>query len=453
MTSFRSAPRAPLASGADVTTARAGRTAARRAPLFGVLAAGGLSLLGNAVAGVALPWLVLSLTGNAAWTGVAAAVGMVPLVLGAFFGGPVIDRLGARRVAVIADLTSAACVAAIPLLFLMGRLDLGVLLALIGIGALLDGPGMTAQESRYPELARLARLPIERVTAIDELLDNAAVVVGPPLAGLAIVAFGVEATLFVTAACSLAAAGLNALSLPRHRRRIATNTGRGGAVLAGARFLLGDPLLRILLILAMVVLAVFGALSAVVMPAFFRAGTASALDLGVFLAVAGGGAALAALIFGAWGHRARPRLVVFFGLAGAAAAIGGLALADGQVAVLSAATLLGLSVGALGPLVNAVFLRRAPSAIRASVMGASTAAALTATPLAMLAAGAGVEAIGTGATLTGLAALLASLALFAALSGSLKTLDQTGRVPPRRPDPSTPPTDRRRCAATSAFSG
>lgn len=417
------------------------------------MAAGGFSLLGNAVAGMALPWLVLSLTGSAAWTGVAAAAGMVPLVLGAFFGGPVIDRLGARRIAVIADLMSAACVAAIPLLFLIGRLDLASLLALIGIGALLDGPGMTAQESRYPELTRLARLPIERVTAVDELLDNAAVVVGPPLAGLAIVAFGVEATLFVTAACSLAAAGLNALSLPRHRRRIAANADGGGAMLAGARFLLGDPLLRILLILAMVVLAVFGALNAVVIPAYVRAGGASALDLGLFLAFAGGGAAVAALAFGAWGHRARPRLVVLFGLAGAAVAIGGLALADGPIAVLSAAALLGLSVGALGPLVNAVFLRRAPSTIRASVMGASTATALTATPLAVLGAGAAVEAFGTGATLTGLSALLALLAGFASLSGALKALDRNGPIPPREPDSSTPPRHRRRCAAASACSG
>jgi macrolide resistance protein len=84
----------------------------RRAPLYGVILAGGLSLFGNAVAAVALPWIVLSLTGNAAWTGIAAAAGMIPLVIGAFCGGPIVDRFGSRIVAVTADLASALSVAA-----------------------------------------------------------------------------------------------------------------------------------------------------------------------------------------------------------------------------------------------------------------------------------------------------------------------------------------------------
>lgn len=50
-----------------------------RIPLYGIILAGALSLFGNAVAGVVLPWIVLSLTGNAAWTGIAAAAGMIPL--------------------------------------------------------------------------------------------------------------------------------------------------------------------------------------------------------------------------------------------------------------------------------------------------------------------------------------------------------------------------------------
>jgi macrolide resistance protein len=70
-------------------------------PLYGVMSAAGFSRLGNAVVGVALPWLVLDITGSAALTGVAAAAATGPLVIGAFFGGPLIDRLGARIVAVI----------------------------------------------------------------------------------------------------------------------------------------------------------------------------------------------------------------------------------------------------------------------------------------------------------------------------------------------------------------
>ena len=41
----------------------------RRAPVYGAIIAGGITLFGNAVAAVALPWLVLGITGSAAWTG------------------------------------------------------------------------------------------------------------------------------------------------------------------------------------------------------------------------------------------------------------------------------------------------------------------------------------------------------------------------------------------------
>ncbi len=280
-----------------------------RARLYGVIVAGGFSLLGNAVASVALPWLVLSLTGNAVWTGVAAAAGMVPLVIGAFLGGPVVDRFGSRIVAVTADLASAFSVAAIPLLFFFGQLSLCALIALIVIGALLDGPGMIAYDARVPELARLARLPIERVTSIDELLENASLIFGPPVAGIAIAGFGIEYALLITAGCSLMAAIIGAISLPPHRRRI-VRTEIGHETLAGLRFLISDPLLRLILVVAMVMLAVFGALNAVILPALFRVEGANALDLGLFLAVSGVGAAMSAVAFALWGFRWSGRAIL-----------------------------------------------------------------------------------------------------------------------------------------------
>jgi macrolide resistance protein len=127
----------------------------RRIPLYGLIAAGGFSMLGNAVASVALPWFVLSLTDSAAWTGAAAAVGLGPLIVGSFVGGMVVDRFGSRRVAVMADLLSAVSVAAIAVLLLSGHLKLGVVLCLIAVGALLDGPGSIALDVRIPDLARL----------------------------------------------------------------------------------------------------------------------------------------------------------------------------------------------------------------------------------------------------------------------------------------------------------
>jgi macrolide resistance protein len=361
----------------------------RRGPLYGSIAAGGFSMLGNAVAGVALPWFVLTLTDSAAWTGAAAAAGLFPLIVGSFFGGPVVDRFGSRLVAVAADLLSAASIASIPLLFLSGHLTLTALLCLIVVGALLDGPGRIAMDSRIPDLARLAGLPIERITAIDEMLENAATI--------------------------------NSLALPRDRQKPKGKSGSDD-LLAGVKFLVGDPLLRTILLLFMVVIAIFAALNTVIMPVIFHAAGSDAMNLGAFLASAAGGALVSALLFSVWGHRANGRLVLLIGLFLSSAAIAVIAAVEKGPLLFIAAVLLGLSTGALGPLINAVFLRRAPSAIRGSVLGASTSAALVATPIAILLAGITVEALGASTVLFALAGTLFVLALLASLNRALRSL-------------------------------
>ena len=82
------------------------RTAAR--PLHGWLAAEGVSLVGTRVSMVALPFFVLTPTGSPEKTGLVAVAEMLPLVVLKVLGGPVIDRLGARGVAITCDWASLA---------------------------------------------------------------------------------------------------------------------------------------------------------------------------------------------------------------------------------------------------------------------------------------------------------------------------------------------------------
>ena len=65
-----------------------------RLPLVALLVADALSLSGNAMGFVAIPWYVLETTGSATLTGVVAALTFAPTVLATFFGGGIVDRLG-----------------------------------------------------------------------------------------------------------------------------------------------------------------------------------------------------------------------------------------------------------------------------------------------------------------------------------------------------------------------
>jgi MFS family permease len=75
-----------------------------RIGILALLAASGLSGLGDILAAIALPWFVLQETGSPALTALTGFASLVPLVVGGIVGGAVVDRFGFRPVSVVADL-------------------------------------------------------------------------------------------------------------------------------------------------------------------------------------------------------------------------------------------------------------------------------------------------------------------------------------------------------------
>ena len=74
----------------------------RRTPLYALYTADVISLAGNAVAQLAIPWFVLTTTRSAALTALAVFFNFLPIVIATFFGGVVVDRLGFRASSVVA---------------------------------------------------------------------------------------------------------------------------------------------------------------------------------------------------------------------------------------------------------------------------------------------------------------------------------------------------------------
>ena len=93
-----------------------------RRPLYGWLTSEAISLTGTRVSMIALPFFVLTTTGSPEKTGLVALAEMLPLVVMKVLGGPVIDRVGARRVSITCDLGSVVVVGTIPFLHDAGLL-------------------------------------------------------------------------------------------------------------------------------------------------------------------------------------------------------------------------------------------------------------------------------------------------------------------------------------------
>lgn len=376
-----------------------------RLPVWGLLASTGLSALGNSVVLVAVPWLVLQRTGSASLTGAVAAAAFAPLVLSALFGGALIDRWGRRRSSIVADLLSAAAVAALPLLDLVVGLELVPLVLLVAAGAVFDGPGEAAREAMRPDVATRAGWPLDRVNARSEATEGLADLAGPAVAGLLVVAIGPLPTLWITAGL-LAAAALATTVLIRPRpgngpqaptRPPALRKSYGSAVREGLRAVWGDPTLRGVGVLGMAVVAATAPLTVVILPAHLReSGGAGGLG-GVLAALAAGGI-IGALATPAVLTRITRRQLVLTALLGTVAALLGLATVPGVGGTIAVAACAGLFGGPLSPVLAVVVQERTPEPLRARVIGTTTSLALAAAPPALIAAGLLVDVVGVGAT-------------------------------------------------------
>jgi MFS family permease len=184
-------------------------------PLFALLTANAISMSGNAMAMIAIPWFVLETTGSATDTALSGAAGAIPIVIAAVIGGVWVDRLGHRRASIYSDVASGVTIALIPILYLLGWLSFPVLLVLVFFGALLDAPGVAARGALVPDLAELAGWRLEMVNSIHEVIESGSGLVGPLLAGLLIAALSAGNVLLVDALSFALSALLVALLIPR----------------------------------------------------------------------------------------------------------------------------------------------------------------------------------------------------------------------------------------------
>jgi MFS family permease len=389
------------------------------------LLADALSLFGNAVAAVALPWLVLVRTGDAAAAGVIAAASALPMLLAAVVGGWVVDRFGRRRISVGADLASAASIAALPLVDAWTGLTLAWFVALGVAGALFDVPGMTAREALGPDVAAAAGVPLERLAGLREGLGGVVLVLGPAAAGAMLALVEPVIVLWVTAACSALAAavtatlpaGVGATTAPRG----ASGIGEGWAVLRA------DRLLAAVTLVSVAAVAVIAPLQGIVLPVHLVAQDAPGL-LGLVITAIALGGIVGAGFYAAVGARWARRPVFVGALLVATVGVVGVALLPPAPLMLAAAALVGLGSGPLSGMTAVLLGERIPERVRGRVMGLQNAAVLSVAPAGVLGAGLLADAVGVRTTGMLVAGLWLLVALGTLLTPALRALETAPTV-------------------------
>jgi MFS family permease len=395
----------------------------RRAPLLALVSAYFVSGTGTALSAVAIPWLVLVTTGSAVATGIVGFAEMAPYVLLQAAAGPLVDRLGLRRIFLLGNLAAGALVFLVFLLGELHALPFGVLLTLVASAGAVRGAADSATTPMIPPLARLAHWSDERAVGLYSGANRAALLIGLPLAGALVALLGPAGTILLDSVSFLVAAVLTAAFVPAIAlepadavEKTTTRIGLRGYLAElreGARFLRGDRLLLSLLVLIVVTNLLDQAMNAVFLPVWAHDRVHDAVAFGLVGGASGLGM-LVGVLFTAWGGRRLPRWITFALCTLLASAPPFFAVA-GTNAVLPVALVFfvcGVFGGVPNPIVGAVQFERVPPRLQTRVLGAMKASAYLGIPFGSLIGGLLAQAVGlsTACVVAGAVMLVVTIA-------------------------------------------
>jgi MFS family permease len=268
----------------------------------------GISLLGDQFYLIALPWLVLSLTGNPLAVGTVLAMAGIPRALFMLVGGALTDRFTPRKLMIVSNLARMILTGLLAALVTTNLIQLWMLYVSALLFGFVDAFFFPAQTSIVPKL-----LDKDQLQAGNALIHGTAqlsLFVGPLAAGAVIslldrgathsttgiaLAFALDSLSFV--------ASIAALSLMRIQNGIADAGKAPGGVLdsirAGLSYVWHDPTLRIVFPITMGLNILINGPFAVGIPVISRTRfPEGAAAFGLIMSLFGGGALLGTVLAG-----------------------------------------------------------------------------------------------------------------------------------------------------------
>ncbi len=212
-----------------------------------------VSLVGTWMQSVAQSWLVLELTNSPFRLGVVSALQFAPMLVLSFFAGALADRLPKRRLVLTSQSVLFGQALALALLVHFGHVQYWHVAILASVYGIANSVDMPTRQAFIVEM--VGRADLMNAIALNSAMFNAARIVGPALAGIAIARWGTAVAFYINAASFVpvivALIAMTAGGRPRGtlRRSMADE------IHEGVRFALRTP--RVTLTMAMV-LAVSG---------------------------------------------------------------------------------------------------------------------------------------------------------------------------------------------------
>ncbi|WP_213012815.1 MFS transporter [Paractinoplanes toevensis] len=193
-----------------------------------------------------LNWVVLSVTGSAATMGFTVMAQALPVLLLGGWGGALADRLPARPLLIACQVIRALL--ALALVFDTGRLwPIYLVAVLSGVISAVEGPSL----GRFGS-ALVSREALGSALALGSVLSSAGRIGGMALGGVLVGLTGPAPLFVINAASYLAVIGALAIMRPGSMRTLAEAPASDRGVRAGLRYVLGQPVVLIVLAMSFV---------------------------------------------------------------------------------------------------------------------------------------------------------------------------------------------------------
>src|ERR1700744_5837375 len=178
-------------------------TPLRRSRDYRMLIAGlGVSVLGNQLTTVAVPFQVYALSKSSLMVGLVSLAQLFPLIFGSLLGGSLVDAMDRRKLLLIVESLGALCSAALALTADLGP-SLWPLFVFSAAPGALSGIDSSARNAMLPGLVGMELLPASN--AIFQSLFQTGALAGPAGAGLLLAGAGVHVIYWIDVASYLVA--------------------------------------------------------------------------------------------------------------------------------------------------------------------------------------------------------------------------------------------------------
>ena len=380
---------------------------------------------GNSAVHIAIPWLVLEITGSSANAGVVLGVSGFSVIFSAPLIGGLIAILGARPVSIWADIISAGSVVLFPIVGSLFGLNLTSLLIIAIIGAMFDPAGATARKSLIQAVAERDGLSLIKFNGTYEAAATIGTVLGPTGAALAISFVGINATFYLIAIVFVLASCL-AFFIP-----VVTTYTKSDESFSvknvfketriGMSALWNDKPLLSLVGLYTLLTAIYMPVESIVLSRYFR-DLNEPRTLGFVLSAMSVGIVIGALQF----HRAvrifSPGNMVIVSMTLIGAVVCAMAFLPNAIIFIGLGLALGLAFGPVSPMSNYLVQQRMPQHLHGPVFGTQFSLMYLATPAGTLALGLIVQSVSIAPLLFVIGALFIVVTLLVGFTGPLRRL-------------------------------